>query len=90
MIRSRLLSVAAAAGTFALLAVDPLQACSVCFGDPSSAQTRGLRSAILFLLLLVGLVQVGFLRLFWRFRQRARSLDERKRKFSIVRGGVRP
>jgi hypothetical protein len=77
------------AGALALLPADPVLACTVCFGDPNSAETRGLRGAILFLLLLVGLVQVGFLRLFWVFRQRARSLDERKKRLRIVRGGVR-
>jgi hypothetical protein len=61
----------------------------VCFGDPGSAETRGLRGAIVFLLVLVGLVQVGFLRLFWVFRRRARSLDERKKQLRILRGGVR-
>jgi hypothetical protein len=88
---TRLGSIALAAATAALLLVpaDPVLACTVCFGDPNSAETRGLRGAILFLLLLVGGVQIGFLRLFWVFRQRARSLDERKKRFQIVRGGVR-
>jgi hypothetical protein len=89
MTRARSFAIAVTAGALALLPVDPLLACSVCFGDPDSAETRGLRGAILFLLLLVGLVQVGFLRLFWVFRQRARSLDERKRRLRIVRGGLR-
>jgi hypothetical protein len=89
MTRARSFAIAVTAGALALLPVDPLLACSVCFGDPDSAETRGLRGAILFLLLLVGLVQVGFLRLFWVFRQRARALDERKRRLRIVRGGVR-
>ena len=81
--------IAIAAAAWALLPADAVLACSVCFGDADSAQTRGLRAAIVFLLILVGLVQVGFLRLFWMFRQRARSLDERKKRFQLVRGGVR-
>jgi hypothetical protein len=85
----RSIAIAVAAGTVALAPIEPLWACTVCFGDPGSAETRGLRGAIFFLLLLVGLVQIGFLRLFWVFRQRARSLDERKKRFQIVRGGVR-
>jgi hypothetical protein len=77
-------------GALALVvAVEPASACTVCFGDPNSAETRGLRGAILFLLVLVGLVQVGFIRLFLGFRRRARALDERKRQLRIVRGGVR-
>jgi hypothetical protein len=67
----------------------PVAACTVCFGDPNSSETKGLRGAILFMLLLVGLVQVGFVRLFWSIRQRAKLHDERKKRFSIVRGGVR-
>ena len=88
--RLRATRIAAAAAGLMLLPVDPLLACTVCFGDPDSAETKGLRGAILFLLLLVGGVQVGFLRLLWVFRQRSRSLEERKSRFQIVRGGVRP
>ena len=89
MTRLRSIALAFATTTMVLLPGDPVLACTVCFGDPSSAETRGLRGAILFLLLLVGVVQIGFLRLFWVFRQRARSLDERKKRFQIVRGGLR-
>jgi hypothetical protein len=72
-----------------LLPAAPVAACKVCFGDPGSAETKGLRSAILFLLVLVGLVQIAFVRLFWGIRQRAKLHDQRKKRFSIVRGGVR-
>jgi hypothetical protein len=89
MTRLRSIAIALAAGMLALAPSVPVWACTVCFGDPDSAETRGVRGAILFLLLLVGLVQVGFVRLFWVFRQRSRSLDDRKKKFQIVRGGVR-
>jgi hypothetical protein len=91
--RRRPLVVAIAAvlvGAALLLALaEPASACTVCFGDPNSAETRGLRGAIVFLLVLVGLVQVGFLRLFWVFRRRAKSLDDRKKQLRILRGGVR-
>jgi hypothetical protein len=80
---------AAATALIVLLPVEPALACTVCFGDPNSAETRGLRGAILFLLVLVGVVQIGFLKLFWTFRRRARSIDERKKRFQILRGGVR-
>ena len=85
----RSIALACATTVLALVPADAVLACTVCFGDPNSAETRGLRGAILFLLLLVGVVQIGFLRLFWVFRQRARSLDERKKRFQIVRGGLR-
>jgi len=89
MTRLRSIAIALAAAVAVVAPGTPVWACTVCFGDPDSAETRGLRGAILFLLLLVGLVQVGFVRLFWVFRQRSRSLDERKKRFQIVRGGVR-
>jgi hypothetical protein len=87
--RLRSIAIAAAAWALVLAPAPPLLACTVCFGDPNSAETKGLRSAILFLLVLVALVQVGFIRLFWSIRQRAKLHDERKKRFSIVRGGVR-
>jgi hypothetical protein len=89
MTRARSLAIAAAAWVLVLLAPAPVAACTVCFGDPNSAETKGLRGAILFLLVLVGVVQIGFVRLFWSIRQRARLHDQRKKRFSIVRGGVR-
>ncbi len=90
MTRARSFSIAAAAWLVMVLPASPIWACSVCFGDPNSAETRGLRGAIAFLILVVGLVQVGFIRLFWTFRQRAKLHDERKKRFSVIRGGVRP
>jgi hypothetical protein len=92
MRRSRLLAsvlIAAAAAAIALSLPDPAAACTVCFGDPQSAETRGLRGAILFLLVLVGLVQVGFVRLFWEFRRRSKAIDDRKKQLRVLRGGVR-
>ena len=85
----RSLALAAAAWLLVLLPAAPVAACTVCFGDPGSAETKGLRSAILFLLVLVGFVQIGFVRLLWGIRQRAKLHDQRKKRFSIVRGGVR-
>jgi hypothetical protein len=79
----------AAAALGVLVLAEPAAACTVCFGDPGAAETRGLRGAILFLLALVGLVQVGFVSLFLDFRRRAKSLDARKKQLRIVRGGVR-
>ena len=89
MKRARAFAIATASAAFVLLPIEPVLACTVCFGDPDSAETRGLRTAILFLLALVALVQVGFVKLFFTIRRRTRSLDERKKRFQVVRGGVR-
>jgi hypothetical protein len=89
MTRARSIAIAVAAWALVLLPGMPVEACTTCFGDPNSAETRGLRGAIVFLLILVGLVQVGFVRLFWGIRRRSKLYDERKRRFSVLRGGVR-
>ena len=93
MTRSRrtaiVVAVCVLAVALALALAEPARACTVCFGDPGSAEAKGLRNAILFLLVLVGFVQAGFLRLFWVFRRRAKSLDERKKQLRVLRGGVR-
>jgi hypothetical protein len=89
MMRIRSMAIAITAWLLVLVPAAPLHACTVCFGDPNSAETRGLRGAILFLLVVVALVQVGFLRLFWTFRQRAKLHDQRKKRFSVIRGGMR-
>lgn len=89
MTRARSIAIAAAAWALVLLPGMPAFACTTCFGDPNSAETRGLRGAIVFLLILVGLVQIGFVRLFWGIRRRSKLYDERKRRFSVLRGGVR-
>lgn len=39
-----------------ILIADSVQACAVCFGDPSSLHTKGLNAAILTLLSVAGLV----------------------------------
>ena len=87
--RVRAIAFGAAMWILAVLPAGPAAACTVCFGNPNSSETKGLRGAILFLLVLVGLVQVGFVRLFWGIRQRARLHEERKKKFTVVRGGLR-
>ena len=66
----------------------PAAACQVCFGDPNHAATRGMNNAIFFLLGVIGLVQVGFVSLFWQFRKRAKVREDRKKSFQILRGGI--
>ncbi len=64
------------------------EACATCFGDPNSAETKGVKNAVLFLLGVIGLVQVGFVKMFWNFRKRAKSLEDRRKDFRILRGGL--
>ena len=64
-------------------------ACSVCLGDPDSQMATGVNNGILVLLGFVGFVQVGFLALFLSLRNRARRLERRRDRFSLIEGGVK-
>ena len=64
-------------------------ACEVCFGASDSAATKGMNNAILFLLGTIGLVQVGFVAMFWEFRRRRRSVQEKKDRFRVLQGGLK-
>ena len=64
------------------------QACEVCFGAAGDPATLGMNNAVLFLLGVIGLVQVGFVTLFFKFRKRSRSLAEKKEKFRVLQGGL--
>lgn len=72
---------------FAILLPSAAFGCPVCFGDPNSAMTRGANNGILFLLAIVGLVQVGFVALFWSFWRRSKELERRKESFRVIEGG---
>lgn len=48
-------------------------ACPVCFGSPDDPMVKGVNNGIWVLLSLVGLVQIGFVALFWSFWRRARE-----------------
>ena len=54
----------------ALLTAQPVLACSVCYGDPSSAMTQGAQAGVLVLLGVVGVVLMGLasVLLFWMRR----------------------
>ena len=57
-----------------LLAIAPAAfACPVCFGAPDDPMVKGVNNGIWVLLSLVGLVQIGFVALFWSFWRRARE-----------------
>jgi hypothetical protein len=60
-------------------------ACPVCFGDPNSPMVKGTSNGIMFLLGIVGFVQVGFVALFFSFWRRAKALKKFKEQFHIVR-----
>ena len=64
-----------------------MSACPVCYGAPGPA-TDGLSNAIIFLLIVVALVQIGFIALFWSFRRRAKALQHHREQFRIIEGGV--
>ena len=70
------------------MSVSVASACPVCFGGPSSI-TKGMDTAIFFLLSIVGLVQVGFVALFWSFRRRAKELQRHREQFHVINGGLR-
>ena len=65
-----------------------LHACPVCYGAGPGPMTDGLNNAIIFLLIIVGLVQVGFVALFWSFRKRAKALQQRRDSFRVIEGGA--
>jgi len=72
----------------AILLPEIANACPVCFGGPNSI-SKGMDTAILFLLSIVGLVQIGFVALFWSFRRRAKELQKHREQFHLIEGGLR-
>jgi len=73
----------------ALVSIPQLaNACPVCFGGSESI-SKGMDTAIWFLLSCIGLVQIGVVALFWSFRQRAKELQRRREQFHLIEGGAR-
>jgi hypothetical protein len=64
-----------------------LSACPVCYGAPNSPMTKSSNNAIIFLLGVIGFVQVGFVAMFWAFWRRAQALRRRKESFRLLDGG---
>ena len=89
MTKRSLIAIAATCLAASLLVPSAASACEACFGAADAAATKGMNNAIFFLLGVIGLVQVGFVKLFWDFHKRSRSLAERREKFRIVQGGLR-
>ena len=86
-VRRALLAAVLAAG-FAALAPAAARACAVCFGAADTGMTEGMNAGILALLGFVGLVQVGFIALFLRFRHRSKRLKEHRDSLQLIRGGL--
>ena len=63
-------------------------ACPVCFGSSDSLMAKGTDNAMLFMLAIVGFVQLGFIGLFVSFWRRARALRRRRESFRVLDGGV--
>ena len=70
------------------LLASPLSACPVCFGGANGGG-QGMNAAIVFLLSMVGFVQIGFVALFFTFWRRSRELRRKKESFRLLEGGVR-
>jgi hypothetical protein len=65
-----------------------LSACPVCYGAPGSPMTKSSNNAIIFMLGVIGFVQVGFVAMFWSFWRRAKELRRRRESFRLVDGGA--
>lgn len=76
--------------TLVMLAVaTAAQACPVCFGQTATPLTKGANNGILFLLGVIGSVQVGFVALFISFWRRTKALQRRREQFRVLEGGAR-
>jgi hypothetical protein len=65
-----------------------LSACPVCYGAPNSPMTKSSNNAIIFMLGIIGFVQVGFVAMFWGFWRRAKELRRRRESFRLLDGGA--
>lgn len=70
-------------------AIQPAMACPVCWGASDSPMAQGMNNGILFLLAVIGAVQVGFVALFVSFHRRGKDIQERTESFEVIDGGCR-
>ncbi len=77
-----------AAAVFCLVPAAWINACPVCFGNSSSPLAKATDNGVLFLLVIVGAVQLGFIALFVTFWLRARALRRRRESFHLIEGGA--
>ena len=62
-------------------------ACSVCYGAPGDPLVKGANNGIMFLLGVVGFVQLGFVALFWSFWRKQRELKRFRESLRVIEGG---
>lgn len=84
MSRARVL----AAALFLVLLPQIAAACPVCFGAAGDPLNKGASNGILFLLAVIGMVQLGFVALFWSFWRRAKQGTRRGKQWRLIRGGL--
>ena len=65
------------------------EACAVCYGNPQSQLTKAADNGTLFLLGVVGFVQIGFIAFFWTLWRRAKANQRHREQFHVIHGGVR-
>ena len=71
-----------------LLVPTVLSACPVCYGNPDSPMTKSSNNAILFMIGVIGFVQLGFIAMFWSFWRRAKAMRRLRESFRLVDGGA--
>ena len=70
-----------------LLLASVASACPVCYGNSAGAPiVKGSNNAILFMLGVIGFVQLGFIALFWTFWRRAQALRRHRESFRVIEG----
>ena len=62
-------------------------ACPVCYGTQQTPLTKSAGNGVLFLLGIVGSVQIGFVALFFSFWKRTKALQQKREQFQILEGG---
>lgn len=71
-----------------LLVASAASACPVCYGAPNAPMTKATNNGIVFLLGVIGFVQLGFVAMFYSFWRRARALRRRRESFRLLDGGA--
>ena len=70
-----------------ILAATVASACPVCYGNQQTPLNKSASNGILFLLGIVGSVQIGFVALFVSFWKRTKALQQKREQFQIIEGG---
>ena len=85
---ARLRNLATSLPFIAILIANKAEACPVCFGAANGGG-QGMNAAIIFLLAVVGFVQIGFVALFFSFWRRAKEMRRKRESFRLLEGGAR-